>query len=65
MLVRRKIRYLGHEASRLVQPRQRALGFGMGPLFADERFDAPPAGAFLTPGRVGKIDAEAIWSVLN
>jgi len=46
-------------------PRQRALGFGMGPLFADERFDAPPAGAFLTPGRVGKIDAEAIWSVLN
>lgn len=46
-------------------PQQRALGFGVGPLFADERFDAPATGAFLTPGQASRMDAEAIWNALN
>jgi len=43
----------------------RALGFGVGPLFQDERFDAPSPGAFLTPGQASPADAEALWNALN
>ena len=42
-----------------------SIGFGVGPLFADERFDAPATGAFLTPGQASRMDAEAIWNALN
>jgi O-succinylbenzoate synthase len=46
-------------------PQSRALGFGVGPLFADERFDSPPSGAFLTPGEFGCADAEVLWNALS
>ena len=45
-------------------PRPRALGFGVGPLFADERFDTEEPGAFLTPEDVGRMKAETLWNVL-
>jgi o-succinylbenzoate synthase len=46
-------------------PAPRALGFGVGPLFADERFDGSASGAFLTPAQVGHVNMEFLWNALN
>jgi O-succinylbenzoate synthase len=43
----------------------RALGFGVWPLFADQRFDGPHAGPFLYREDVERLDAEAAWNALN
>jgi len=44
---------------------RRALGFGVWPLFADTRFDGPPAAAFLRWSDVERIDVEAVWNALG
>ena len=46
-------------------PKPRALGFGVGPLFADERFEAPTIGAFLRAGEIGQVKAETLWNALS
>ncbi|MSU70197.1 MAG: o-succinylbenzoate synthase [Opitutaceae bacterium] len=43
----------------------RALGFGVGPLFADARFNVPVAGPFVQWDEVERIDPEAVWTALN
>lgn len=44
---------------------RRALGYGVWPLFADRRFDAPGSGPFLYRADVERIDPEAIWNALS
>lgn len=43
----------------------RALGFGVWPLFADGRFDGPPAAPFLRREDVERINEEAVWNALT
>jgi O-succinylbenzoate synthase len=43
----------------------RALGFGVTPLFADGRFDGPPAVPVLRWSDVERIDPEAVWNAAN
>jgi O-succinylbenzoate synthase len=44
---------------------QRALGFGVWPLFADGRFDGPHAAPFIRAEEVERMDVEAVWSALG
>ncbi|MBI5766809.1 MAG: o-succinylbenzoate synthase [Verrucomicrobia bacterium] len=44
---------------------QRALGFGVWPLFADARFDGPAAAPFVRREDVERIDPEAVWNALS
>ncbi|MES1167395.1 MAG: o-succinylbenzoate synthase [Pseudomonadota bacterium] len=46
-------------------PVHTALGFGVWPLFADERFDGPIAAPFLYREDVERINPEAIWNALS
>ena len=43
----------------------RALGFGVWPLFADARFDGPAAAPFLRWEDVERLDAEVVWDALE
>jgi O-succinylbenzoate synthase len=43
----------------------RALGFGVWPLFQDQRFDGPHQAPFIRPRDVTAIDEEAVWNALN
>jgi O-succinylbenzoate synthase len=43
----------------------RALGFGVGPLFRDGRFDGMPPAPFLELDAVNHLKAEVIWNALN
>jgi len=43
----------------------RALGFGVGPLFADPAFDGPAKSPFLRWGEVLRPDREALWNALK
>ncbi len=43
----------------------RAIGFGVWPLFADERFDGPFAAPFLHFADVERLNPEAAWNVLS
>ncbi len=43
----------------------RALGFGVWPLFADERFNGPSSAPFVQWGDVVKINPEAAWTALD
>lgn len=42
-----------------------ALGFGVWPLFADSRFDGPPAVPLLRPEDVSRISPEAVWNAAS
>jgi len=44
---------------------RRALGFGVYPLFADARFDGPPAAPFVRVEDVARLNPEAVWNALN
>jgi O-succinylbenzoate synthase len=44
---------------------RRALGFGVWPLFADARADAPLAGPFARREDVERINPEALWNALG
>ena len=44
---------------------QRALGFGVWPLFADGRFDGPYTGPFLHWNDVERINPESVWNALS
>ena len=43
----------------------RALGFGVWPLFADERFNGPPSPPFVQWEDVMRINPEAVWTALG
>jgi len=43
----------------------RALGFGVWPLFADARFDGPPAVPVLRWTDVARLNPEALWNALS
>jgi O-succinylbenzoate synthase len=43
----------------------RALGFGVWPLFTDDRFNGPAAAPFLRAEDLARINVEAAWSALN
>ena len=43
----------------------RALGFGVWPLFQDQRFDGPYLAPFIRPQEVAAIDEEAVWNALS
>jgi O-succinylbenzoate synthase len=51
-------------ANRLPVPR-RAMGFGVWPLFEDQRFNAPFVGSFLRESDVEFINPEALWNALS
>ena len=44
---------------------ERALGFGVWPLFADARFDGPRVAPYLRYEDVERIDAESLWNALS
>jgi O-succinylbenzoate synthase len=44
---------------------RRALGFGVWPLFADERFDGPHAAAFLSRADIERRDPESLWNAVT
>ena len=44
---------------------RRALGFGVWPLFQEERANAPLAGAFVRREDVERINPEALWNALS
>jgi O-succinylbenzoate synthase len=44
---------------------RRALGFGVYPLFADARFDGPPAAPFVSVADVAQLNPEAVWNALS
>jgi O-succinylbenzoate synthase len=44
---------------------QRALGFGVWPLFADARYDGLATAPFLRWEDVERLDAEAVWNALS
>jgi len=44
---------------------RRALGFGVYPLFADARFDGPPAAPFVSATDVARLNPEAVWNALS
>jgi O-succinylbenzoate synthase len=41
------------------------LGFGVGPLFADDRFNGPAAAPFLYREDVERLNPEAVWNALS
>jgi O-succinylbenzoate synthase len=43
----------------------RALGFGVWPLFEDQRFDGPYLAPFIRPQDVAAIDEEVVWNALS
>jgi len=43
----------------------RALGFGVWPLFQDQRFDGPYLAPFIRPQDVAAINEEAVWNALS
>ena len=43
----------------------RALGFGVWPLFQDQRFDGPYLAPFIRPQEVAAINEEAVWNALS
>jgi O-succinylbenzoate synthase len=43
----------------------RALGFGIGPVFGDRRWDGPEAGPLLDAGAIPAQPGEAAWNALN
>ena len=43
----------------------RALGFGVWPLFQDQRFDGPYLAPFIRPQDVVAINEEAVWNALS
>ncbi len=43
----------------------RALGFGVWPLFQDQRFDGPYQAPFIRPQDVAALDEEAVWNALS
>jgi O-succinylbenzoate synthase len=43
----------------------RALGFGVWPLFQDQRFDGPYLAPFIRPQDLTVIDEEAVWNALS
>ena len=43
----------------------RALGFGVWPLFQDQRFDGPHQAPFIRPQDVAAINEEAVWNALS
>lgn len=50
----------------LTQPlTERALGFGVGEIFGDRRWDGPMLGAVLDQGWVNAVNPEALWTALN
>ena len=44
---------------------RRALGFGVYPLYADSRFDGPPAAPFVSVEDVAHLNPEAVWNALS
>jgi O-succinylbenzoate synthase len=44
---------------------RRALGFGVYPLFADARFDGPPAAPFVSATDIARLNPEAVWNALS
>jgi o-succinylbenzoate synthase len=46
-------------------PQPRALGFGVGPLFQDGRFDGMAPVPFLEAGTTTHAEQEALWNALN
>ncbi len=46
-------------------PQSRALGFGMGPLFLDGRFEGMPPVPFLGLEAMTHLKAEVLWNALN
>ena len=46
-------------------PKPRALGFGVWPLFEDARADGPQTGAFVRREEVERMNAEDLWNALN
>jgi O-succinylbenzoate synthase len=46
-------------------PQPRALGFGVGPLFQDARFDGMPPVPFLEIDAVDRLNSEVIWNALS
>jgi O-succinylbenzoate synthase len=46
-------------------PQPRALGFGVGPLFQDSRFDGVPPVPFLVFAAMSHLKPEAAWNALN
>lgn len=57
--------WAGRGASLPAQPKPRALGFGVWPLYADARFDGPYAAPFLRAEDMERIDVEAVWNALS
>ena len=50
----------------LTQPlTKRALGFGVGEIFGNRRWDGPMLGAVLDASWVNAVKPEAIWTALN
>ena len=43
----------------------RALGFGVWPLFQDQRFDGPHLMPFIRPQDVAAMDEEVVWNALS
>ena len=43
---------------------KRALGFGVGELFGDARWDGPVTGPLLEAGWAAGVNAEAAWNAL-
>jgi O-succinylbenzoate synthase len=44
---------------------KRALGFGVGPLFTDSRFDGPHAAPFIDRADIERIQPESLWNALT
>jgi len=44
---------------------RRALGFGVGEIFGDRRWDGPVAGSLLDTGWADSVNSAEIWSALN
>ena len=49
----------------VLRPGRDALGFGVGPLFADDRFNGPAAAPFLYREDVERLNPEAVWNALS
>lgn len=52
-------------AERVSPERRRALGYGVWPLFADSRADAPWVGPFVRREDLARINAEELWNALS
>lgn len=44
---------------------QRALGFGVGEIFGQRRWDGPPVGPLVDAGWCDAVDPEELWNALN